>query len=129
MDPRYIGALLILVAAGNSGCVFAARSHTTVTGNDVTRELFDAVVDGETKKDWILENLGPPTVTVDRGDGMEDLKYESSQRIEERASILLLLDVRSCVDRTETCVFELKNNVVLKHYRVSKDHRLSSNEN
>ncbi len=104
-----------LVCCG--GCVLSASSVRTTSGSSVPRDVFRQVKDGETTKAWLIENLGQPTAAEDRGDGIEDLVYEITNRTEEHFSVFLLVSLETSIDHVEQWVFELKDDVVYRHHR------------
>ncbi len=104
-----------LVCCG--GCVLSASSVRTTSGSSVPRDVFRQVKDGETTRGWLIENLGQPIAAEDRGDGMEDLVYEITNRVEEHFSVFLLVSLETSIDRVEQWVFEMKDDVVQRHHR------------
>ncbi len=119
MNKGSVGVVVALFVVGNSGCVLSAHSMKRYSGARVPPEIYRQVRDGETTKDWLIERLGPPTAVVDRGDDMQDLTYETSNRVENHVDILLLVSLDNSVDHVEQCVFEMKNDVLQRHYRKS----------
>ena len=117
MNVRNAGLLVILVLLSNSGCAVVVSSRVTLTGAYISEELIRQVEDHETTRQWLLENLGEPTLIDDKGDGMEDFTYECTERVKEHASVLFLFSFNSSVDRMAQCVFELNNGIVQMHYR------------
>ena len=108
---------VLLIVAGNSGCVMSMSSSKNTSGSTVSPDILIQIKEGETTKGWLIEHLGQPTATADRGDGMEDLTYEAVTRVVEHFSVLLLLSIENSVDRVEQWVFELKNDIVHRHHR------------
>ena len=100
-----------------SGCMISASSRSTTSGNYISPQIYDRVEDSQTTKDWLLDHFGPATETIDRGDGMEDMIYECTERVREHASIIFLISVSNAQQRTEQAVFELKDGIVQQHYR------------
>jgi hypothetical protein len=117
MMKRGAQIMALLTVAGNSGCVMSLSSFSNTSGSTVSPAILIQITDGETTKDWLIDHLGQPTVTEDRGDGMEDLTYEAVTRVVEHFSVLLLLSSESSVERAEQWVFELKNGIVHRHHR------------
>ncbi len=117
MIKRGARIVVLLIVAGNSGCVMSLSSFKNTSGSTVSPAILTQIKEGETTKDWLIDHLGQPTVTEDRGDGMEDLTYEAVTRVVEHFSVLLLLSSENSVERAEQWVFELKNGVVHRHHR------------
>ncbi len=109
--------VVLLIVAGNSGCVMSISSFKNTSGSTVSPDVLTQIKEGETTKDWLIDHLGQPTATADRGDGMEDLTYEAVTRVVEHFSVLLLLSSETSVERVEQWVFELKNDIVHHHHR------------
>ncbi len=117
MIKRGTRILVLLIVAGNSGCVMSLSSFENTSGSTVSPDVLTQIKDGETTKGWLIDHLGQPTTTQDRGDDMEDLTYEAVTRVVEHFTVLLLLSIESSVDRVEQWVFELKNDIVHRHHR------------
>ncbi len=117
MIKRSAGIVVLLIVAGNSGCVLSASSFKNTSGSTVSPEILTQINDGETTRDWLIDHLGHPTSTADRGDGMEDLTYEAVTRVVEHFSVFLLVSIEKSVDQVEQWVFELKDDVVHRHHR------------
>ncbi len=109
--------VVLLIVAGNSGCVMSLSSFENTSGSTVSPDILTQIKDGETTKDWLIDHLGQPTATEDRGDGMEDLTYEAVTRVVKHFNVLLLLSSENSVERVEQWVFELKNGIVHRHHR------------
>ncbi len=109
--------VVLLIVACNSGCVMSLSSFQNTSGSTVSPYILTEIKDGETTKDWLIDRLGQPTTTIDRGDDMEDLTYEAITRVVEHFSVLLLLSSQTSVERVEQWVFELKNDIVHHHHR------------
>ena len=114
---------LLLLGVGNGGCILVASSRVDVTGSYVSPEVFGLIKDGETSRDWLISHLGTPTKVEDRADGMDDVIYEHAERIREHASAFLLFSFDRNVDRTQQCIFEMKDDIVQRHYRRYVDRR------
>ncbi len=117
MIKRGAQIVVLLMVAGNSGCVMSLSSFKNTSGSTVSPDILIQIKEGETTKDWLIDHLGQPTATEDRGDGMEDLTYEAVTRVVEHFSVLLLLSSENSVERVEQWVFELENDVVHRHHR------------
>ncbi len=117
MIKRGTRIVVLLIVAGNSGCVMSFSSFKNTSGSTVSPDILTQIKEGETTKDWLIDHLGQPTATEDRGDGMEDLTYEAVTRVVEHFNVLLLLSIENSVDRVEQWVFELKNDIVHRHHR------------
>ena len=117
MKRGIAGLSLTFLAACSGGCLLSAHSIKTYSGSRVSAELFKQVADGQTTREWLIETLGQPTVAEDRGDGMEDLIYEATRRVDEHFNVLLVVSLESSVERVEQWIFELKDGVVHRHYR------------
>ena len=117
MLKRGTRIVVLLIVAGNSGCVMSLSSFKNTSGSTVSPDILTQIKEGETTKDWLIDHLGQPTATEDRGDGMEDLTYEAVTRVVEHFNVLLLLSIENSVDRVEQWVFELKNDIVHRHHR------------
>ena len=117
MIKRGAQIVVLLMVAGNSGCVMSLSSFKNTSGSTVSPDILTQIKEGETTKDWLIDHLGQPTATEDRGDGMEDLTYEAVTRVVEHFNVLLLLSIENSVDRVEQWVFELKNDIVHRHHR------------
>ncbi len=117
MIKRGTRIVVLLIVAGNSGCVMSLSSFKNTSGSAVSPDILTQIRDGETTKAWLIDHLGQPTATEDRGDGMEDLTYEAVTRVVEHFSVLLLLSSETSVERVEQWVFELKNDIVHRHHR------------
>ncbi len=116
MKRGIVGLSLMLLAACSGGCV-SVHSIKSYSGSRVSAEVFKQVKDGETARDWLIEALGPPTVVEDRGDGMEDLIYEATRRVDEHFNVLLVISLENSFERVQQWIFELKDGVVHRHYR------------
>ena len=117
MFKRSAQVIILLMVAGNTGCVMSLSSFSNTSGSTVPPDILIQITDGETTKHWLIDHLGQPTTTEDRGDGMEDLTYEAVTRVVEHFSVLLLLSSENSVERAEQWVFELKNGIVQRHHR------------
>ena len=117
MIKRGARIMVLLIVAGNSGCVMSLSTFKNTSGSTVSPEVLTQIKDGETTKDWLIDHLGQPTSTADRGDGMEDLTYEAVTRIVEHFRVLLLVSIEKRVDQIEQWVFELKDGIVHRHHR------------
>ena len=117
MIKRGAQIVVLLMVAGNSGCVMSLSSFKNTSGSTVSPDILIQIKEGETTKDWLIDHLGQPTATEDRGGGREDLTYEAVTRVVEHFSVLLLLSSENSVERVEQWVFELENDVVHRHHR------------
>ncbi|MCH8970180.1 MAG: hypothetical protein IIA66_13810 [Planctomycetes bacterium] len=117
MIKRGTRIVVLLIVAGNSGCVMSLSSFKNTSGSIVSPDILTQIKEGETTRDWLIDHLGQPTATEDRGDGMEDLTYEAVTRVVEHFNVLLLLSIENSVDRVEQWVFELKDDIVHRHHR------------
>ncbi len=117
MIKRGARIVILLIVVGNSGCAMSLSSFKNTSGSTVSVDILTQIEDGETTKGWLIDHLGQPTTTEDRGDGMEDLTYEAVTRVVEHFSVLLLLSSENTVERVEQWVFELKNDIVHRHHR------------
>jgi len=117
MIKRGARIMVLLIVAGNSGCVMSASTFKNTSGSTVSPDILTQIKDGETTKEWLIDHLGQPTATTDRGDGMEDLTYEAVTRVVEHFSVLFLLSIEKSVDQAEQWVFELKDDIVHRHHR------------
>ncbi len=117
MIKRSARIVVLLIVAGNSGCVMSLTSFKNTSGSTVSPDILTQIKDGETTKDWLIDHLGQPTATADRGDGMEDLTYEAVTRVVEHFSVFLLVSIEKSVDHLEQWVFELKDDIVHRHHR------------
>lgn len=111
------GVFIVLLVASSGGCVLSASSFKTISGSGVPVEVFREVTDGQTDRKWLIERLGEPTASQDRGQGREDLIYEVTTRIEEHFNVLLLVSLDSNIEVVEQWIFELKDNVLQRHHR------------
>ncbi len=117
MIKRGARIMVLLIVAGNSGCVISLSTFKNTSGSTVSPDILTQIKEGETKKDWLIDHLGLPTATEDRGDGMEDLTYESVTRVVEHFRVLLLVSIEKSVDQVEQWVFELKDDIVHRYHR------------
>ena len=117
MIKRGTRILVMLIVAGNSGCVMSLSSFENTSGSTVSADVLTQIRDGETTKGWLIDHLGQPTTTQDRGDDLEDLTYEAVTRVVEHFTVLLLLSSENSVERVEQWVFEMKNDIVHRHHR------------
>ena len=117
MIKRGAQIVVLLMVAGNSGCVMSLSSFKNTSGSTVSPDILIQIKEGETSKDWLIDHLGQPTATEDRGGGREDLTYEAVTRVVEHFSVLLLLSSENSVERVEQWVFELENDIVHRHHR------------
>ncbi len=117
MIKRGTRIVVLLIVAGNSGCVMSLSSFKNTSGSTVSPDILTQIKEGETTKDWLIDHLGQPTATEDRGDGMEDLTYEAVTRVVQHFNVLLLLSSENSVERVEQWVFELKDGIVHRHHR------------
>ncbi len=117
MSKGAIGVFLGLLVASSGGCVLSASSFKTTSGTGVPAEVLREVADGRTERAWLIEHLGEPTASLDRGQGLEDLIYETTSRVEEQFNVLLLLSLESSIEIVEQWIFELKDNVLQRHHR------------
>ncbi|MCH9001684.1 MAG: hypothetical protein IIC02_03845 [Planctomycetes bacterium] len=95
MSKGMIGVFLGLLVASSGGCVLSASSFKTTSGTGVPAEVLREVADGRTERAWLIKHLGEPTASLDRGQGLEDLIYETTSRVEEQFNVLLLLSLES----------------------------------
>ena len=117
MNKGIAGVFIVLLVGSSGGCVLSASSFTTTSGSGVPGEVFREVRDGQTDRAWLIEHLGEPTASQDRGQGLEDLIYEVSSRVEEHFNVLLLVSLDSSIEIVEQWTFELKDNVLQRHHR------------
>ena len=117
MIQRGTRIVVLLIVACNSGCVMSLSTFKNTSGSTVSPDILAQIQEGETTKDWLIDHLGQPTATEDRGDGMEDLTYEAVTRVVEHFRVLLLLSIDKSVDQVEQWVFELKDDIVHRHHR------------
>ena len=117
MIKRGTRIVVLLIVAGNSGCIMSLSTFENTSGSIVSPDILTQIKEGETTKDWLIDHLGQPTATADRGDGMEDLTYEAVTRVVEHFRVLLLVSIEKRVDQIEQWVFELKDDIVHRHHR------------
>ena len=117
MIKRGTRIVVLLIVAGNSGCIMSLSTFENTSGSIVSPDILTQIKEGETTKDWLIDHLGQPTATADRGDGMEDLTYEAVTRVVEHFRVLLLVSIEKRVDQIEQWVFELKDGIVHRHHR------------
>jgi len=117
MIKRGTRIVVLLIVAGNSGCIMSLSTFENTSGSTVSPGILTQIKEGQTTKDWLIDHLGQPTATADRGDGMEDLTYEAVTRVVEHFRVLLLVSIEKRVDQIEQWVFELKDGIVHRHHR------------
>ena len=117
MIKRGTRIVVLLIVAGNSGCIMSLSTFKNTSGSIVSPDILTQIKEGETTKDWRIDHLGQPTATEDRGEGMEDLTYEAVTRVVEHFRVLLLVSIEKSVDQVEQWVFELKDDIVHRHHR------------
>ena len=117
MIKRGARIMVLLIVAGNSGCIMSLSTFKNTSGSIVSPDILTQIKEGETTRDWLIDHLGQPTATEDRGDGMEDLTYEAVTRVVEHFRVLLLVSIEKRVDQIEQWVFELKDGIVHRHHR------------
>ncbi len=117
MIKRGTRIVVLLIVAGNSGCIMSLSTFKNTSGSIVSPDILTQIKEGETTKDWLIDHLGQPTATADRGDGMEDLTYEAVTRVVEHFRVLLLVSIEKRVDQIEQWVFELKDDIVHRYHR------------
>jgi len=117
MIKRGTRIVVLLIVAGNSGCIMSLSTFENTSGSIVSPDILTQIKEGETTKDWLIDHLGQPTATEDRGDGMEDLTYEAVTRVVEHFRVLLLVSIEKRVDQIEQWVFELKDDIVHRYHR------------
>ena len=117
MIKRGARIMVLLIVAGNSGCIMSLSTFKNTSGSIVSPDILTQIKEGETTKDWLIDHLGQPTATEDRGDGMEDLTYEAVTRVVEHFRVLLLVSIEKSVDQVEQWVFELKDDIVHRYHR------------
>ena len=117
MIKRGTRIVVLLIVAGNSGCIMSLSTFKNTSGSIVSPDILTQIKEGETTKDWLIDHLGQPTATEDRGDGMEDLTYEAVTRVVEHFRVLLLVSIEKSVDQVEQWVFELKDGIVHRYHR------------
>ena len=117
MIKRGARIMVLLIVAGNSGCVMSLSTFKNTSGSTVSPDILTQIKEGQTTKDWLIDHLGQPTATEDRGDGMEDLTYEAVTRVVEHFRVLLLVSIEKSVDQVEQWVFELKDDIVHRYHR------------
>lgn len=117
MIKRGTRIVVLLIVAGNSGCIMSLSTFENTSGSIVSPDILTQIKEGQTTKDWLIDHLGQPTATADRGDGMEDLTYEAVTRVVEHFRVLLLVSIEKRVDQIEQWVFELKDGIVHRHHR------------
>lgn len=117
MKKGIAGVFMVLLVGSSAGCVLSASSFKTTSGSGVPSEVLREVADGQTDREWLIEHLGEPTASQDRGPGLEDLIYEVTSRVEEHLSVLLLVSLDSSIEIVEQWTFELKDNVLQRHHR------------
>ena len=117
MIKRGTRIVVLLIVAGNSGCIMSLSTFENTSGSIVSPDILTQIKEGETTKDWLIDHLGQPTATEDRGDGMEDLTYEAVTRVVEHFRVLLLVSIEKSVDQVEQWVFELKDDIVHRYHR------------
>ena len=117
MIKRGARIMVLLIVAGNSGCIMSLSTFENTSGSIVSPDILTQIKEGETTKDWLIDHLGQPTATEDRGDGMEDLTYEAVTRVVEHFRVLLLVSIEKSVDQVEQWVFELKDDIVHRYHR------------
>ena len=121
MIKRGARIMVLLIVAGNSGCVMSLSTFKNTSGSTVSPDILTQIKEGQTTKDWLIDHLGQPTATEDRGDGMEDLTYEAVTRVVEHFRVLLLVSIEKSVDQVEQWVFELKDDIVHRYHRNEVD--------
>ncbi|MCZ6651872.1 MAG: hypothetical protein O7D91_02460 [Planctomycetota bacterium] len=117
MIKRGTRIVVLLIVAGNSGCIMSLSTFENTSGSIVSPDILTQIKEGQTTKDWLIDHLGQPTATADRGDGMEDLTYEAVTRVVEHFRVLLLVSIEKRVDQIEQWVFELKDDIVHRYHR------------
>ena len=117
MIKRGTRIVVLLIVAGNSGCIMSLSTFKNTSGSIVPPAIRTQIKERETTKDWLIDHLGQPTATEDRGEGMEDLTYEAVTRVVEHFRVLLLVSIEKSVDQVEQWVFELKDDIVHRYQR------------
>jgi len=117
MEPKSavpLSLLLLGVLFSGGGCLVSSQS--TVSYEDsrkpVSANAAKGIRIGVTTKQWILENLGPPTSMNDVGDGVEVLHYVSTEKKQGSLKLLLIGDFSGEKEGTETFYVTLKDGIV-----------------
>ena len=97
-----------------SACLICTNS--TVSYPESRRPMSAALTSririGNTTKQWIIENLGPPTDTVTLNGGVEILHYVATAKRDGTLDVIILGTFRNSRESTETFFVRLQDGIV-----------------
>ena len=110
-----IVGVLLLSSWCSSGCAVVS-TNTTVSypkgRSPVKSSVASSIRIGKTTKQWIIENLGPPTDTAEVAEGVEVLHYVSTAKRDGSLDLLGMAVFRDSKEKAETFFVRLKDGVV-----------------
>ena len=110
-----IVGVLVLSSWCAGGCAVIS-TNTTVSypkgRGPVASSSASRIRIGETTKQWIVENLGPPTDTATVAMGVEVLHYVSVKKRDGSLDLLGLMNFKDSKEKSETFFVRIENGVV-----------------
>jgi hypothetical protein len=76
--------------------------------------VLEAIREGETTREWVIDALGLPLTRQMREDGREVLTYSFVEVEERRTDVLFLIHTGGQTTHVLELVFEIENGVVIR---------------
>ena len=110
--PLFLLGTTLLIFGG--GCLICTHSSVSYADGRKPIEASKAkhIRVGITTKQWILENLGPPTSRDEVGDGIEVLHFVTTKKRRGSLHLLVIGDFEDSQETSETFFVTLKNGIV-----------------
>jgi len=113
---RAMALTILMLGLVTSGCLIARSTSVEISGKQVSLDVRERIVVGETTTDWLLDVLGEPTGREQVGERSEILSYESVTVKEKESGVFLLWVGEKTVRTTEIARFELEDGVLARHW-------------
>ena len=106
--------VLLLTFASLNGCILSTNSTVSYLEGrrPVAASLASQIRIGKTTKQWIIENLGPPTDTAAVSEGVEVLHYVATKQRKGSLDVIILGTFRESKESTETFFVSLEDGLV-----------------
>lgn len=122
---RYICLGVVMMLSSCSGCILNVTSHTSRSGELVPLRLIDRLIIGETTKEWVIENFGPPSTYIAGTSGKETLRYEALEKERDHVNMLLIIDVNDSKVTEHVLTVEFKDGILEDYYQEERERQNS----
>lgn len=100
-----------------SGCMFTVDSSSRYRDGPLhDRATLNAIQPGRTTRDWLLDNLGPPSSSYTNDAGRTVLRYVSVEERDTEVAFLLLFAIDPSGEEIKTLHVEIQRGAVSSYW-------------